>query len=875
MSEEHERYLPQTYFRIVGQVTRNPRYLNKRVMDPQLKCYMDEIGFELPPEWDLPVPNPDAAYKSLAKYGKPILPMTEEQVHKMNRAWEMTARHFGVYMANSRVLSYAEAKSHLDMSTSTGIPFNAHYPTKQELFEKDPDIDEWLEHDWETMAEPDLMWTCVFTNSLKEEIRPIEKIAENSQRTFLSGGVDATVHGTRLFVDQNEKMYASHLRSSSAVGMSPLKGSWDDLYRKLNVFKAGFALDESQYDSSLRPYMMWGCARLRWNMLREQDQTLDNYRRILVYYRNLVHTVIASPDGVLVMKQTGNPSGSVNTISDNTLILYTLLAYAWITVAPKELQTLQDFEFNTAKALVGDDNTWTVSDDALPYYNAVSVIDVWKSIGVTTTTDSLEPRPAKELDFLSAHTVFLKGKAVPLYSRVKLMTSLLYAPRAHLTPAITLERVAAMLSIGWTDLPFRYFCRNVIEWLLYKYDQVMRDDPRWILAKCQIQTDQEYEKLFLGSALLHPQSLSGRTVKLSQPDKSMNSASSKRNGTKPGKKTNKVKKTRASRPRKGKATRVANVGKVKVVTIGKPRQRILPNGNLLVTHREFISKIAGSVDFSISTDPINPGLPTQFKWLYPIAMRYESYRFRKLKYEFINSKAGTFAGEVIMGIDYDPSDPEPFNEDELQSYFGSKTGQICEPLRFSANISMLHKIGPSKFTRLGALSANQDIKLYDSGNFFIATTDCADTSTIGRLFVEYEVELMTPQVSAADVLSSRVNCTNESAAAPLGDQDFGVTGALGVTRVSGTTFSISVPGQYMVMINSTGTNITQAARVTVVSGASEVGTTTAAINAAATASVSFCPVKMNTASDTVSVSVTATTLTSTVLRICPYTFDNV
>jgi len=493
--EEHEATLNPKYFSVMGQIRRNPRYTNKRIMDPQIKSFVDEVGIEIPPEWGLPTPNARAAYKSLSKYGKDIPPHSKSMVEDMNLAWDMTTQHFGLYMKDSRVLSYEEAKSHLDMSTSSGAPFNQYYPTKQELFDNDPDIDPWLIEDWEVMADDRLEWTCLFTNSLKEELRTEEKIAENSIRTFLSGGTDAVVHGTRLFVDQNEKMNASHLQSASAVGMSPLKGKWDRLFRKLNVFRKGYALDESQYDSSLRAYMMWGCARFRWKMLRKEDQTPANKRRILVYYRNLVNTVVICPDGVLVMKKTGNPSGSVNTINDNTLILYTLLAYAWIRTAPSDFQSYGSFEAHTAKALVGDDNTWTVSDVAHEFFNAHSIINEWKIIGITTTTDSMEPRRAAELDFLSAHTVFVEGQAVPVYDRTKLMTSLLYAKREHLTPAVTLERTAALLSIGWTDIPFRHFCYDVIDWIIKKYDSTMKDDPRWILAKCQIKTDDQYLKL--------------------------------------------------------------------------------------------------------------------------------------------------------------------------------------------------------------------------------------------------------------------------------------------------------------------------------------------------------------------------------------------
>ena len=47
----------------------------------------------------------------------------------------------------------------------------------------------------------------------------------------------------------------------------------------------------------------------------------------------MVNSVIITADGNIVQKSTGNPSGSVNTISDNTLALYWLLAYAWYLLA--------------------------------------------------------------------------------------------------------------------------------------------------------------------------------------------------------------------------------------------------------------------------------------------------------------------------------------------------------------------------------------------------------------------------------------------------------------------------------------------------------------------------------------------------------------
>jgi len=809
-------------------------------MDPQLKSFVDEVGIEIPPEWGLPTPNAAASYKSLAKYGKSILPMSKDMVRDMNKAWDMTSRHFGLYMRNSRVLGYGEAKERMDMTTSSGAPFNQHYPTKQELFENDPDIDRWMAEDWERMADEDLMWTCLFTNSLKEELRTGEKMAENSIRTFLSGGVDAVVHGTRLFVDQNTKMNEAYLSSSSAVGMSPLKGQWDLLYRKLNVFKKGYALDESQYDSSLRAYMMWGCARFRWNCLREEDRTLENLRRVKVYYRNLVNTVVICPDGVLVMKKTGNPSGSVNTINDNTLILHTLLAYAWIRTAPSDFQCLAAFEAHTAKALVGDDNTWTVSDTAHEFYNARSVIEEWKKLGVTTTTDSLEPRRASELDFLSAHTIFYEGQAVPVYSRVKLMTSLLYAKRAHLTPAVTLERTAAMLTIGWTDIPFRKFCREVIAWLLRKYDPIMKDDPRWIMAKCQIQSDEQYLTLVLGrrpGVLLQPQgaNLSGVVRKINKPDKSiMNGAKPKGpGGQKPGKKQGKTrtrrnrragsrmpayatKHTQPRRRRVRRRPRMAGPGTMMRDTVGGLNRR-----HCLVEEHEFIYDVVGNgTNFGVvnagNPFPINPGQSATFPWLSLQAKQWERYKFKWVKLEYLRevsefATAGT-TGKVMVNVDLDASDQPPATKTQVLDTDRTLLchGMPCENFSMVIPERLLHPTGIPLYVRPGGLPGASDIKTYDCGNIWVSTSGVADNTTkLGELHITYRVEFSVPILESTTtapinnsvayaIQSTTLALTSTVTSTILWPTAALVTNGVGAT-FNATTGSITpTPGNYLV-----------------------------------------------------------------------------
>lgn len=292
-----------------------------------------------------------------------------------------------------------------------------------------------------------------------------------------------------------------------------------------------------------------------------------------------------------------------------------------------------------------------------------------------------------------------------------------------------------------------------------------------------------------------------------------NKSSQRSQGSRPANMKNKSRQNTSSRGSSEKSfARVvpANVGRVVIAEIPKPIQTPMKNGNLLVKHTEFISKIYGSQKFKYLQQPINPGLPAQFQWMFPVANRYEKYRIKKMTYRFVNSKAGTFSGDIIMGIDYDASDPSPFSEFELQAYWGCKTGQICSPLNLHADLKALHRNGPL-FTRVGDLPPNSDIKLYDAGNFFIATSDCDnDNDPVGRLFVDYEIELMTPASGNSAILSSSNVSVGPTQANLLGT-DFISEGPLKLRRVNVggfQSFQVPVPGEYMFTVTVNGTGLT-------------------------------------------------------------------
>lgn len=177
-----------------------------------------------------------------------------------------------------------------------------------------------------------------------------------------------------------------------------------------------------------------------------------------------------------------------------------------------------------------------------------------------------------------------------------------------------------------------------------------------------------------------------------------------------------------------------------------PKFKAGKDGSIFVRHREIIAEVQGTSLFTATKYPIQPGLGYLFPWLSRIALNYEKYKIKKCRFEYINSINTGHTGNVVMAIDYDASDATPTN---LQAIMNNKSAvmgpaYVCSHLDF-AQSGGNKAVGSQFYVRGNALPANEDIKLSDVGNFFFATSGHTNSLTIGTIWVDYEVELITPE----------------------------------------------------------------------------------------------------------------------------------
>jgi len=160
---------------------------------------------------------------------------------------------------------------------------------------------------------------------------------------------------------------------------------------------------------------------------------------------------------------------------------------------------------------------------------------------------------------------------------------------------------------------------------------------------------------------------------------------------------------------------------------------------------EAIGAIAGSVAFSSANKYyLNPGMSATFPWLSVQAQKWQQYRFRYLRFRYETRTSTTSAGSIIMSPDYNSLEAIPLTEAQATNTQDAVENAVWRPeISCTLDPGAMFPVGPRKLIRSQAVAG--DLSTYDAGRFFLCTIGMASTAVVGKLWVDYEVELFVPQ----------------------------------------------------------------------------------------------------------------------------------
>jgi hypothetical protein len=288
-------------------------------------------------------------------------------------------------------------------------------------------------------------------------------------------------------------------------------------------------------------------------------------------------------------------------------------------------------------------------------------------------------------------------------------------------------------------------------------------------------------------------------------------------------------------------------------------------GSCRIRHRELVASISGSISYAVSQSfDLNPGLVASFPWLSIEAQGWETYHFNSLKYEYYTRTGTSTPGSVILAPDYDAADAAPVSEQIASSYADAEEDAPWKDMVCILNEKGLAGGVTKKFVRTNPLlPPNQDIKTFDSGTMFICTTDGTGTSW-GKLWVEYDVTFWTPQLPAVGPVFSAggsiLGGGTMTPTAPLGSAPVINVNNQGFSNIGSNVIFFTNTGQYLVTIQGNGTGVS-GLPTTANAGCVAQALTTAAVNTAGTLCEQTFIVAVTVPNATISINVTATTVT--------------
>ncbi len=420
-----------------------------------------------------------ASYHSTRKYDRPQ-PVLNRQLWEISKLW--TIQHFQVAMGGARLTSPSVYAWSLRPWTTPGFPMVQKWPTKGQAL-----IDESFWDFYEEYKAALFAWDVLWGSTVKsDELRPPEKIALSELRTFLSSPIHHNIALGEMCADMNERLKNS-TSTWSTLGRSNFNREWHQCMARLK-HPNFFGGDLSNQDASMFQDAMLEQAEIRFEMYDRELQTDENWERLSNLYIQIVFSLIVLAQGEVVEKDTGNPSGSGNTITDNTIVIFRCLAYSWLMLWLEKYETFDRFSFqeefryscfmaNVDGNIIGDDSLLSVSARAVVVFNARGIVRMMWTMFIVHKPENEEPLPDfSSLSYCSHTSKVYYGTYVPVMEYSRGVASLGWKGASLLhregkevdDPSVhyTLQRALDIRREGfWNDRLFK-LCDAFVRWIL-------------------------------------------------------------------------------------------------------------------------------------------------------------------------------------------------------------------------------------------------------------------------------------------------------------------------------------------------------------------------------------------------------------------------
>ena len=301
---------------------------------------------------------------------------------------------------HSRVLTNMEAVTGIEndtfataitRSTSAGFPKSREagkYPGKTKwLGDDEYRLDQEIEQEMEFIIENarnNIRTPTIWVDTLKDERRPLEKVEVAKTRVFSAGPMCFTLVFRKYFLGFAAHCSRKRIENEIAVGTNVYSHDWTRIANKMSSKgDKVIAGDFSNFDGTLVLAILAPVVDII-NEFYDDGEENAQIRRVL--WKEIVNSIHVCGRDVYMWTHS-QPSGCPITAVLNSLYNSISMRYVWLLVAPVELRSMKSFRRHVAMISYGDDNVLNISDEAIEFFNQLTIAEGYAQIGMTYTDE--------------------------------------------------------------------------------------------------------------------------------------------------------------------------------------------------------------------------------------------------------------------------------------------------------------------------------------------------------------------------------------------------------------------------------------------------------------------------------------------------------
>lgn len=279
----------------------------------------------------------------------------------------------------------------INRKSSAGYPYTrecAGQPGKMKWlgsdeYKYDPELMDTV-HQMEEDARNNKRSNVFWIDTLKDERRPLDKVAIAKTRVFSAGPMHYTVAFRKYFLGFTAHCARNRIDNEISVGTNVYSYDWtrtaERVSSKGNKVIAG---DFSNFDGTLVTQILADIVEII-NRFYDDGEENAQIRRVL--WKEVINSVHIRGDNVYLWTHS-QPSGCPITAILNSMFNSISMRYVWLKVVPAELATMRSFNEHVAMVSYGDDNVVGISDKAVEFFNQVSIAEGYATMGMTYTDE--------------------------------------------------------------------------------------------------------------------------------------------------------------------------------------------------------------------------------------------------------------------------------------------------------------------------------------------------------------------------------------------------------------------------------------------------------------------------------------------------------